>query len=290
MLRFAWLWFLVRVMGRAPDWFLFAASSLGGIVLWYASPKVRAVTTDHMRHVLGTASSEQSRIRAAKGCVRTTGRYYADFCRVPHRSSGRAFDELDSVEGLEHWFEAYDRGCGLIVCSAHLGNPEFFVRAVAQLGIDLLVLTEPLSPPRVHRLVHEARSAPGARIMPVGLSAVRESITHLKKGGVLAVLGDRDVLHNGRPTVFFGERARLPSGAVELSLRTRAPILPVFVTRVRNRYRVHIDPAFQVLATGDHEADIEAGMRQVAAALEAGIRRAPDQWFPLQPVWSGLAL
>lgn len=290
MLRYAWLWFLVRVVGRAPDWFLMAAADLGGMVLWYASPRVRAVTTDHMRHVLGTLSSAKERTRAAKGCLRTAGRYYADFCRTPHRPSGTAFEELDLVEGLDHWYEAYDQGCGLIVCSAHLGNPEFFSRAVGQLGFDLLVLTEPLEPPRVHRLVHEARSAPGARFVPVGLGAVRESIAHLKRGGVLAVLGDRDVLRNGRPTVFFGERARLPSGAVELSLRTGAPILPAFVTRADGRYRVHIDPAFHVRKTGDHEADIEVGMRQVAAALEAGIRRAPDQWFPLQPVWTGLAL
>ncbi|MFN8585369.1 MAG: hypothetical protein U0446_08640 [Dehalococcoidia bacterium] len=291
MLRYAWLWFLVRVVGRAPDWFLMAAADLGGMLLWYASPRVRAVTTDHMRHVLGTLSTANERTRAAKGCVRTAGRYYADFCRAPHRPTGAAFDELDAVEGLDRWFEALDRGCGLIVCSAHLGNPEFFVRAVGQLEIDLLVLTEPLSPPRVHRLVHEARAARGVRFMPAGLSAVREAITHLKQGGVLAVLGDRDVLHNGRPTVFFDERARLPSGAVDLSLRTGAPILPVFVTRTpRGRYRVYIDEAFQVQRTGDHEADIEAGMRQVAAALETGIRRAPDQWFPLQPVWSGLAL
>jgi lauroyl/myristoyl acyltransferase len=53
---------------------------------------------------------------------------------------------------------------------------------------------------------------------------------------------------------------------------------------------VYIDPPFVLKRTGDREADLDAGMRAMAAALEAGIRRAPDQWFPLQPVWSGLAL
>jgi lauroyl/myristoyl acyltransferase len=289
--RYLWLWLLVHVIGRAPKRFLYVAADIGGWIMWLGSRRVRAVTEDHMRHVLGVRGSAGARKRAARGCARAAGRYYADFSRTPHLPRGAAFDEIESIEGLEHWFEAYDRGCGLIVCSAHLGNPEYFVRATAQLGFDLLVLTEPLSPPRVHALVHEAREAPGARFMPVSLAAVREAIAHLKRGGVLAVLGDRDVLHNGHPTVFFGERARLPTGAVDLALRTGAPILPAFVVRTpEDWFRVYIDPAFALERTGDRDAELDAGMRAVAAALEAGIRRAPDQWFPLQPVWSGLAL
>jgi len=289
-MRYAWLWLLVHVLGRAPKRLLYFGADVGGWVIWLGSSRVRRVTDDHMRHVLGRRSTRRERARAARGCARAAGRYYADFCRGPHLPRDAAFDEIESVEGLEHWFEAYDRGCGLIVCSAHLGNPEYFVRATAQLGFDLLVLTEPLSPPRVHALVHEARATPGARFVPASLSAVREAITHLKRGGVLAVLGDRDVLHNGHPTPFFGERARLPTGAVDLALRTGAPILPAFVIRTDNdRFRIYIDPAFTLKRTADRQADLETGMRAMAAAMERGIRRAPDQWFPLQPVWSGLA-
>jgi KDO2-lipid IV(A) lauroyltransferase len=281
----------VHVIGRAPRWFLYACADLGGLLIWAGSSRVRRTLDDHMRHVLGVRSSPRERSRAARGCARAAGRYYADFCRVPNLPAGAAFDELDSIEGLQHWFDAFDRGCGLIVCSAHLGNPEFLVRATAQIGFDLLVLTEPLSPPRVNALVHEARSAPGVRFVPVSLGAVREAIAHLKKGGVLAVLGDRDILHNGHPTTFFGERARLPTGAVDLALRTGAPILPTFVVRTpEGRFRVYIDPPLTLKRNANREADLEAGMRAIAAALEVGIRRAPNQWFPLQPVWSGLAL
>ena len=291
MLWFAWLWLLVNVLGRLPARVLMVAANVGGTLFWYASPRMRLVTADHMRHVLGTMSTQRERDRAARGCVRAVGRYYADLCRAPYLPLGAAFDQIESIEGLEHWYEAYDRGCGLIVCSAHLGNPEYFVRATAQLGFDLLVLTEPLSPPRVNDLIHRVRAAPGARFMPVSLTAVREAITHLRKGGVLAILGDRDILHNGHPTVFFGERARLPTGAVDLALRTGAPVLPAFVMRTSgDRFRVHIEPAFTLKRTADREADVQAGMRKMAAALEVGIRLAPDQWFPLDPVWSGLAL
>ena len=36
---------------------------------------------------------------------------------------------------------------------------------------------------------------------------------------------------------------------------------------------------------GDREADVERGMVTMVAALESGIRRWPDQWFPLEAIW-----
>ena len=288
-MSYAWLWFLVHVMGHLPRRALYVAADLGATLAWVASPGIRRVTTDHMRHVLGAGSSRREQHRAARGCVRATGRYWADFCRGPHLPPDALFDELESVEGLSNLFEAYDRGCGVIAYSAHLGNPEYVVRAAARVGLNPLVLTEELSPPKVNALVHEARSTPGTRFLPVGLSAVREAIAQLRGGGVLAILGDRDILANGHPTAFFGERASLPTGAVDLALRTGAPILPMFVVRTRSGFAVYMEPAFTLVRSEDRAADLDAGMRRVAAALEAGIRRAPDQWFPLQPIWSGLA-
>jgi KDO2-lipid IV(A) lauroyltransferase len=143
----------------------------------------------------------------------------------------------------------------------------------------------------VHDLVHEVRASPGVRFVPADLKGVREALAHVRKGGVLAILADRDIMRNGPPVTFFGERARLPSGPIELALRTHAPVLPAFVLRASgDRYRVFIDPPLDFERTGNREADLAAGMRNLAATLEVGIRRAPEQWFPLQPIWSGLAL
>ena len=51
------------------------------------------------------------------------------------------------------------------------------------------------------------------------------------------------------------------------------------------RYRVYLEQVPLPPKTGDREADLESGMRTLIARLEAGIREAPDQWFPLQPIW-----
>lgn len=290
-MQLAAMWLLVRVAGRLPTRALYAAAEVIGTLAWLASARIRRVTADHMRHVLGPYAPHGERDRAARGCVRTVARYYADFARGSHLPPGSQLDALTAADGIDRFFEAFDRGCGVIVVSAHVGNPEFMLRALGHLGLPLMVITERLQPAPLDAFVRATRAAPGVRQVGADAAGARAALEHLRAGGVLAVLADRDVTGAGRPVAFFGERARLPAGVVDLALRTRAAVLPVFVLReAGDRLHIVVDPPLALARTGDHEADLDAGMLALARALETGIRRAPDQWFPLAPVWTGLAL
>ena len=286
MLGFLALWLWVRVLGRLPLRVLYLAADVAGSAAWYASPRLRRVTSDHMRRACDPAATPKQRGRAARGCVRSAARYWADLAWAAHRPPERAIDRLELVEGIEHFMAAHDRGCGVIFASAHLGNPEQLMRAVGRLGFDVLVLTEPLAPPALHRLVHELRAAPGVRFVPADRSGLRLAIEQLRRGGMLALLADRDVLGGGQPLPFFGEPARLPTGAVDLALRTNAELVVGFVRRgAGGRVRVRIESPLELQRSGDRAADTAAGMEQLLRALERGIRASPEQWFVLHPVW-----
>ncbi len=289
MLHLLALWLLVRVAGRLPARALHAAATLAAALAWALSPRLRSVTADHMRHALGPAAAPRALARAARGCVRSAAYYYADFAKLPYLRDAAPFDAVTRADGLHHWFDAADRGCGVIALSAHLGNPEFFCRAVAAISSELLILTEPLRPPRLDRFVQATRATPGVRFAPAGLAGARAAIEVLRRGGAVAVLGDRDVLGTGTPVAFFGERAPLPTGVAELALRTGAAVVPAFALRDGSGFRVVFDPPLALRRTGNRAADLAAAHRAVAAALQRGIARAPEQWFALSPVWSGLA-
>jgi lauroyl/myristoyl acyltransferase len=49
--------------------------------------------------------------------------------------------------------------------------------------------------------------------------------------------------------------------------------------------QVWIPPEIEVPRTGDHEADVAAGMQNVVAVVEQHIARYPDQWLLASPVW-----
>ena len=282
------LW--IGAFGRLPLRALYALADATGTAAWLVSQRLRNVTLDHMRHVHGGEAHPRAIARDARGAVRTAMRYWADMARSAHLPPAAAIDRIEAIDGIDGFFEAYDKGCGVIFVSAHLGNPETLIRAIGTFGVEVVVLTEPLSPPAVHELVHEVRQAPGVRFVPADTSGVRLAMRQLRDGGVLAILADRDVLGTGAPQPFFGERARMPRGAVELALRTGAPIVTGFARRTGgSRMRVSLDPPLHLERSGDRESDVEAGMARVTRALEAGIRATPGQWFALHPVWRGLA-
>jgi lauroyl/myristoyl acyltransferase len=291
MLHYLALWLLVRVGERLPLRLLDAAARAAGTLAWWLSRRLRAVTRDHMRHVLGPQASPGDIDRAAREVVRTAARGYAEFAQLPALTSEAVRGRVTAFEGLNVLHAAIAEGRGAILVSAHLGAPEVLSRAAPAFGLDFAGIAEPLHPQRVHDFVHRVRSVAGVRYFPATLAGLRDSREHLARGGVLGVLVDRDVLHTGRPMPFFGERALMPTGAVELARRAGAPVVAVWCTReATGRYRLRAERLDLPAPTGDREADVAAGMRVVIAALEAAIRATPGQWFPLSPVWSGLAV
>jgi KDO2-lipid IV(A) lauroyltransferase len=288
-LKYLALRVIVGVFGRLPPRVLYAVADVLGTLAWYALASVRATTRDHMAHVPRFVDDTDARDRAARGCARAAARYYADFARGAHLSPDQALDEIDTFEGLEQLFEGLERSCGVIMVSPHLGAPEYLIRAAGRIGLDMLVLTERLHPPRMNDFVHQVRQQPGVRFIEADLGGVRETLAHLRGGGIVAILADRDIQSKGREVAFFGERTRLPSGPVELALRTGAPIIPGVALRTRaGRYAVAMLQPLALQRRGDRETDVEAGMGLLARALEDCIERAPDQWFALQPIWRGL--
>lgn len=288
-MKAALLWVLIEVGGRLPARALYILADLAGAAAWLGSARLRGVTRDHMDHIPRFARDSVARERAARGCVRAAALYWADLARTAHIDPAVAFGEYEAFDGLDHLFQALDRGCGVVLVTAHLGAPEFAVRAASHLGLDILALTERNESPRVNALLHGARRGHGARFEEAGVGGARAALAQLRAGGLVALIADRDLLGTGHSVPFFGERTTLPPGPIELALRTGAAVVPCFVFRRGvARYRIAFAPPVEVGASGDRARDLARGMLALAHALEGGIASAPGQWFALQPIWRGL--
>ncbi len=222
---------------------------------------------------------------------------FVDLFRIG-RSDFPAMIRSARVDRWDLFNEAYARGRGVVLVSAHLGPYEIIVQRLAAMGISVLIPVERIEPPELLEMVCAGRGARGVRVMPVGPNTFGAMASTVKQGGVVVVVSDRDLAGRGEPVCFFGRRVTLPSAAVLLALRTGAPLMGAFARRDRHgeitgRFTPMIELGRQSVTLPNGKiparslrAAVADGMKEVSALLEGEIRRLPTQWVVLQPLFN----
>ena len=193
---------------------------------------------------------------------------------VDRRTTAVGFDRLDA---------AFEGGKGAIVLLAHHGSWDIAARWGETHGYHLAVVAEVVRPRALFAKFVNLREAIGLEVVPLrkGTGLVERLSEVLAANHIVGLLTDRDLTGTAPVVRFFGEEARMPIGAVVLSRRTGAPIVPVALRQDRGR-RWH----FEVFAPLDvSDVPLREGAQRVAHALEEIIRTAPAQWHAFSPVW-----
>jgi KDO2-lipid IV(A) lauroyltransferase len=277
---------VIHTIGRMPLGWRYGIARFVANRLYQIRPGMRAALRSNVRHVLGPDAPDEEVDRIARQCACNTGRYYADVIGM-HRMDVRRFYEHDlKLMGLQHVTEAMAGGHGVVLASAHYANPEFAVQGLAAAGIEVFALVEPLEPPELARLMTGLRNVHGHHYEPVSFGAVKSAVAWLRKGGVVAILIDRDIQKRGVEVEFCGSPARFPTGAVELAMRTGAVLIPGWVRRISN-YKVEavIGPPMPLVLTGDAAKDVRLNTARLLALFEQHLRADPGQWSVLDRIW-----
>jgi KDO2-lipid IV(A) lauroyltransferase len=224
---------------------------------------------------------------AAREVFRNVSRYYVDLVRMPHTPAEMLLRQRLDINGLEIIRAIQAEGRGVIISTAHFGNPEVAVQVGPAVGLDVLVMSEPLEPPELSELVHRLRASNDARYEPVGYRGISTAIRHLRKGGAVAITCDRDIQDTGATLPFFGAPARVPLGAAELALRTGAAIVPGYCKRRPGGFDIIFEPEVPVASSGDRAADVRETALRLLRRAEAWIRADPGQWIVIERVWDG---
>jgi KDO2-lipid IV(A) lauroyltransferase len=122
-------------------------------------------------------------------------------------------------------------------------------------------------------------------LKPVSAS-IKKSLNCLHRNEILYIVADEQQRRGGLPVPFFGQVAYTPPGPAIFSLKTGAPILPMFVLRddELNRTLVIKSP-LQFERTKDEKKDIERLTSQFTKAIEETVRQYPSQWAWLNRRW-----
>jgi KDO2-lipid IV(A) lauroyltransferase len=211
------------------------------------------------------------------------------YCFVPQASHAQLISMLaDKDRGEACIAQCLATGNGLIVWTAHLGNPEFASRLLEMHGRPVNVARVVEDKP-AEKMLRDRMASERLRIVDLrdGTRATIELLQALRRNEIVAIQGDR-VYHprHAAEVTFFSRPAAFPLGPFLLSQVSGAPVLPGFVIRQSwLRYRVLIGEPILPDAFGDRDSSLRAGLRQAVRFLETTLPLHYDQWVNFFDFW-----
>ncbi len=247
--------------------------------------RAREAVAANMRVILGEEASPAHRQYELRWTFRSFGKSMAEF--IGSRRYNAAFiDRCVAFKGLEHIHAARAAGRGTVLVSAHMGNWELGGAAMSFMGFQVLAIIQPHPNPRVHRFFMSQRESHNFKTLPVGAAAL-PILRHLRRNGIVAVMGDRAYGEQGLTIDFFGRPAVFPSGPARLALADGAALIPTFVLRrFDDSFMIIVEPPIPVPECPRRHRAREM-TQAFARVLERYVRDNPSQWMPFFPVWEG---
>ncbi len=197
--------------------------------------------------------------------------------------------DLLSFENWHEFVQAEKGDRGVIVLTAHLGAHEMVGPTVALYRGPMHMVARPFRYSPLERRVRAIRERFGNRSL-LKRQAARGMLRALSQGERVAILIDQRVHpFQGVRVPFFGRSSWTSPLPAQISLRSGAPVLPIFAYSLSNgRYRIAVQPAIEPPPrsnSGSFDDDVVALTARYAQVTEAAIRRELVQWLWMHDRW-----
>lgn len=197
-------------------------------------------------------------------------------------------DFLDRLEMVDahHILSAEARGRGVIFLTAHLGNWEALPQLTAIRGRPMHFVVRPLDNPYIEQDLNRVRERFGNRTIAKRSAALKMMRILRGKGRVGILIDQRVHPRDGRAYPFFGHPAFTTLLPAQLSIRTGAPVVPVFALPEDNwrRFRIVITEPIYPPDDGDRSA-LDALTARYLQVMESAIRKYPHLWLWMHRRW-----
>ncbi len=272
---------LIFLLGHIP---LFLAGRAGaglGRLFYLIDKRHREIVLKNL--ALAGYSEERAR-GLAQEVFMNLGLTLMEVMRTPWLSR-RSLEKYVKCEGLEHLEKGLERGKGVIILTAHLGNWELLATWFAIMGYKMDVVVRDMDSPLAARLMEWMRTRHG-HAMVLKKRSMRRLLKTLSANGIAGILLDQNVARvEGVFVDFFGTPACTNKGPAMLAAVSGAAVIPAFIHRENKRHIITIGPEIEVVRTGDKKSDALENTASFTAAIEKAVRRNPGEWFWVHRRW-----
>ena len=283
-IEYAFYWAGKAILTLLPEWVIRLLGPVSGRIGYGIDRRHRRVALDNLKLAFPD-SSEEKRRELALEAFENFGRSLV---------SGLAYWRLTKLEFLErlemvdahHILSAEARERGVIFLTAHLGNWEALPQLTAIRGRPMSFVVRPLDNPYIERDLNRVRERFGNHTIAKRAAALKMMRILRNKGRVGILIDQRVHPREGRPYSFFGHPAITTLLPAQLSLRTGAPVVPVFALPKDGwrRFKIVItDPIYP-----PHRADRSAADAltiRYLEVMERAIRKYPELWLWMHRRW-----
>jgi KDO2-lipid IV(A) lauroyltransferase len=266
---------------RLPITSLSSCGGKLGLLSFYLLRGWRKVALNNLNLALGKEKGKDEIHRICRELFRNIGRDMMEACRL-NDLEDTYLKNLVRFEGKHHLDNALKEGKGVIALSAHLGNFPLMSARLVNEGYALSVVIRDPDNPKIAKDTVSFRDTLGIETIPdePRLTCVSKCFKALKENRTLLLQNDQNAPVTEAWVDFFGYLVPTFKGPVVFSIRTGAPIIPMFIIRTTDRHhKITIHPPFKLELTGNVEQDVTSNVARLLKITEAVIRQHPEQWL-----------
>jgi len=254
-----------------------------GVLFFRIDKRHRVQCSQSMQKALGI--SEEESLALARDMYIHLGIMLAEFPRTPSLKGKMLEDNVDFGDSEKYIRSLLAEGKGLIFITGHIGNWEMCGSIFGQKGLSDGAIARPLDNPLIDEWVNSIRQANGQTIWDK-FGAMRNALRALKKGGSFGTLMDIDAGQDGVFNEFFGMRCSTVPTAVDLAVKTGAPImLGAFHRTSPMHFKLETGEPFRCDPERDKKSERLRLLQKCNDELERVIRKRPEQWLWLHRRW-----
>ena len=245
----------------------------------------RQKTIRHLMIAWGGEKDPAELRRIARRVFIHFGESAVDALRIPRMNREEADRLVEAGDGFERIDRVLAEGKGMILLTAHFGNWELMGAVIMLKGYKGTVVGRRIYYDKFNEAILNLRGSMALRTIYQDASP-REFLRVLQDNQILGILADQDLdWAEGIFVPFFGRPAHTLTAPVKLALASGAPIVPVFLPRQGERYRLIVDDPIRVEMKGTREETIQEYTARWSRAVEKTIRAYPDQWAWMHRRW-----
>lgn len=277
---------ITKLFSNIPRNLLYLIGGFIGLILPFILTKRTKILYSNYKRI----APDKNHLRLAQLEFQHIVWNYIDFFKIHNFSKKSVFSLCPYIP--KKTIKITKNSKGAVMICAHLGNFDFASSYISSFSeLQTVSVAESDGPgEELFNVFSNYRSEFGMKILRLeDKMTVYNLYRLLKEGGLIILLGDRDILGNGREEDFFKFKSKFPIGPEYLALKQKKAVIFGIVVRNPRKRRfyklVEINIPLNDLFSIDVNNAINILLKRYIFILETMIRKYPEQWLVFQPPW-----